>query len=109
MTAAEIIDQLRPLGSESYRRTLLRHGIREPVLGVKIEELKNHQKRIKKDYELAKGLYATGIYDAMYLAGLVADEGRMTKKDLKGWLAGANSDALCGSVVAWVTAESDHG
>jgi 3-methyladenine DNA glycosylase AlkD len=109
MTAVEIVDQLRPLGSDSYKRILMNHGIREPVLGVKIEELKKHQKRIKKDYQLAKDLYATGIYDAMYLAGLVADESRMTKKDLNGWLAGANCDALCGSVVAWITAESEHG
>jgi 3-methyladenine DNA glycosylase AlkD len=109
MTAAEIVEQLRPLGSESYRRTMLRHGVQEPVIGVKISELKKHQRRIKKDYQLALDLYATGIYDAMYLAGLVADESRMTRRDLKGWLASANSEPLCGFVVAWVAAESDHG
>src|SRR5215204_1667995 len=109
MTAQEIVASLEPLGSDSYKRILLKHGIREPVLGVKIEELKKHQKRIKKDYQLALDLFDTGIYDVMYLAGLVADESRMTKKDLRGWLAAATSEALCGSVVAWVAAESAHG
>jgi 3-methyladenine DNA glycosylase AlkD len=109
MTAAEIVEQLRPLGSDSYKRILMNHGIREPILGVKIEELKKHQKRIKKDYQLAKDLYATGIYDAMYLAGMLADEGRMTKKDLKAWLAAANCDAVCGNVVATVAADGGHG
>src|SRR5947209_7953223 len=50
----------------------MKHGAREPFFGVKIEDLKKIQKRIKKDYQLALDLYATGISDAMYLAGLIA-------------------------------------
>ena len=82
MTAAEIVKQLQRLGSDSYRKILLNHCIKEPVFGVKVEELKKFQKRIKKDYQLALDLYDTGIYDAMYLAGLIADDAKMTKKDL---------------------------
>jgi hypothetical protein len=33
----------------------------------------------------------------------------MTKKDLKQWLANANCDALYGSTVPWIAAESKHG
>jgi 3-methyladenine DNA glycosylase AlkD len=109
MTAAEIVTQLESLGSEPYKKILQNHGAKEPVLGVKIEHLKKIQKPIKKDYRLALDLYATGIYDAQYLAGLLADEAKMSKQDLKRWLAGANCPAICGSAVAWVTAESKHG
>ena len=109
MTAAEIVQELKPLGSESIKKVLLKHGIKEPLLGVKIEELKKIQKRIKKDYQLALDLYDTGIYDAMYLAGLIADDLRMTKKDLQHWVDKATSNALCGSTVSWVAAESLHG
>jgi 3-methyladenine DNA glycosylase AlkD len=109
MTAADIVKQLKPLGGDSYRKILLNHGAREPVLGVKIEELKKIQKRVRKDYRLALDLYDTGIYDAQYLAGLIADPAAMTKKDLRQWLAAANSATLCGTVVAWVAAESPHG
>ena len=109
MTAVEIVKQLEGLGLESYKKVLLNHDVNEPVFGVKIEELKKYQKKIKKDYKLALDLYATGIYDAQYLAGLIADESKMTKKDLKSWLARANSRALCGFTVAWVTSESEHG
>src|SRR5260370_29944387 len=100
MTAAEVVQQLKPLGSENIKKVLLEHGINEPVLGVKVEELKKIQKRIKKDHQLALELYATGIYDAQYLAGLIADETKMTKKDLRRWLATANCLALCGTTVA---------
>jgi 3-methyladenine DNA glycosylase AlkD len=109
MTAADIVKELQALGRDSYKKVLFKHGIREPVFGVKIEELKKFQKTIKKDYQLALDLYDTGIYDAVYLAGLIADETKMTKKDLQRWLAKDNGVAVCGTTVAWVAAESRFG
>jgi 3-methyladenine DNA glycosylase AlkD len=109
MTAEEIVAQLKPLGTDGYKNILLKHGVQEPIFGVKIEELKKIQKRVKKDYQLALDLYDTGIYDAMYLAGLIADDPKMTKKDLRHWLEQANCAMLCGYTVAWVAAESKHG
>jgi 3-methyladenine DNA glycosylase AlkD len=109
LTAKEIIAQLKPLGSEGYRKILRSHGIKDPMFGVKIEELKKIQKRVKKDYQLALDLYDTGIYDAMYLAGLIADDEKMTRKDLQRWVVKADSSALCSYTVSWVTAGSNHG
>ena len=109
MNAAEIVQELKSLGSESIKKVLLKHGIAEPLFGVKVEELKKIQKRIKKDYQLALDLYDTGIYDAMYLAGLIADDVKMTKKDLQHWVDKSTCNALCGSTVSWVAAESLHG
>src|SRR6267143_4488917 len=99
MTAAEIVKQLKPLGKDSYKKVLFNHGIKEPVLGVSVAELKKFQKRIKKDYQLALDLYDTGNYDAMYLAGLIADDARMTKKDLQRWIATATHSPLASSTV----------
>jgi len=53
-------------------------------------------------------LYDTGIYDAMYLAGLIADDARMTKKDLQRWVKGVSGAAL-ETTVASVAAGSPHG
>ena len=108
MTAAEIVEELRPLGQESYRSVIRKHGALDPMFGVKIEYLKKVQKRVKKDYQLALDLYDTGIYDCMYLAGLIADDDKMTKKDLDKWVGGACMP-LCASVVAWVAAEGRFG
>jgi 3-methyladenine DNA glycosylase AlkD len=109
MTANEIVKQLEGLGSEPYRKVLRNHDVQEPLFGVKVEELKKFQKRIKKDYHLAMDLYDTGIYDAMYLAGLIADDARMTKQDLERWIKKANCPALGEYTVAWVAAEGAHG
>jgi 3-methyladenine DNA glycosylase AlkD len=108
LTAQNILAELRPLGSDAYRQILLRHGAKDPIYGVKVEHLKKIQKRIKTDYQLALDLFDTGVYDAMYLAGLIADDARMTKKDLRHWVETAKSPTLCGCTVAWVAAGSKH-
>ena len=109
MTAAEIVKQLKPLGKDSYKKVMLAHGAKEPVYGVSIAELKTFQKQIKKDHQLALALFATGIYDAMYLAGLVADDKQMSKQELQGWAEKAGSQGISEYTVPWVAAESLHG
>jgi 3-methyladenine DNA glycosylase AlkD len=109
MTAADIVKELESLGSAGTKRVLMNHGVREPVLGVKVEDLKKIQKRVRKDHDLALELYATGIYDAQYLAGLIADERKMTPEDLRRWLAASNCPAISTFAVAALAAESGHG
>jgi hypothetical protein len=108
-TAKEVVEELRPLGSEGYRKVLRNHSIPDPMFGVKVEDIKKIQKRVKKDHRLALDLYDTGIYDARYLAGLIADETKMTELDLRHWLATANCAALCQYTIPWVAAETAHG
>lgn len=110
MNAQTILAELKPLGKESYKRVLIHnHGVKEPCFGVPISELKKFQKRIKCDYQLALDLYDTGNYDAMYLAGMIADDARMTKRDLQRWADQAYTAALPGTTVASVAAGSPHG
>src|SRR6266849_5810127 len=109
MTTKEILEELKPLGSDSYKRVIFNHGVKEPCFGVKIGDMQKIQKRIKKDYQLALDLYDTGNYDAMYLAGLIADDARMTKKDLQRWVGKAYGGSLPGSTVPWVATGSPHG
>ena len=109
MNAREVVEQLRPLGKDTYKKVLLNHGVKEPLFGVKVEDLKKIQKRVKKDYQLALDLYDTGIYDAMYLAGLIADDLKMTRRDLQNWVSKATCAGISEYTVPWVAAESLHG
>lgn len=110
MEAKDILQELQAMGSENYKRMLMKnYGIREPCFGVKIGDMKRIQKRIKTDYQLALDLYDSGNYDAMYLAGLIADDARMRKKDLQHWAEKAYAGALPGATVAWVASGSPHG
>ena len=109
-TAKQILAEIKPLGSEGYKKLLMKnYGVQEPCFGVKIGDLKKIQKRIKMDYQLALDLYDSGNYDAMYLAGLIADDARMTKKDLQRWVDKAYAGGLSGFTVPWVASGSPHG
>jgi len=80
MTVQEILKELEKLGDANTKKVLMTHGAKEPFFGVKVADLKNILKKTKKNHQLALDLYKTGNSDAMYLAGLMADErtiGRM--------------------------------
>jgi len=108
-TAQGILERLQTLGLEYYKKIIMKHGALEPVWGVKIEEMKKIQKDVKMDYQVALDLFDSGVYDAMYLAGLIADDKKMTKKDLQNWAKNARSFPIAEFTVAWVAAGSDHG
>ena len=109
MTTEQVMKELEKNGSESIKNILLNHGAKEPLYGVRIGDLKVIQKKVKKDHELAMSLYNTGNYDAMYLAGLIADESKMSKKDIEQWAEKATSDGISEYTVSWVAAESNYG
>jgi len=109
MTAKEVLLELKGYGNESTKSIFLKHGAREPYYGVKVQDVKKIQKKIKQDHELSLELYASGNSDAMYLAGLIADESKMSKSDLNRWADEAYWYMLSEYTVAWITSESPYG
>ena len=109
MTAKEILSELEKYGNEQTKKTLMTHGAREPLYGVKVQDLKKILKKTKKNHELSLELYATGNSDAMYLAGLMADETKISKAQLEEWLSNAYWSYLSEYTVPWVAAETDYG
>jgi 3-methyladenine DNA glycosylase AlkD len=105
MKLEEVMSELAARGSETTKRTLLRHGAREPFFGVKIGDMKPLQKKLKGRQDIALALYATKNSDAMYLAGLIADGAKMTRKQLDQWAGGAYWQMLAGTTVPWVASE----
>ena len=105
MTVEEVMQALEAMASATTKKTLLRHGAAEPLFGVRIGDLKPLVKTLKGQQELAMELYATHNSDAMYLAGLIADGSKMTRKQLDQWAAGAPWHMIAGCSVSWVAAE----
>jgi 3-methyladenine DNA glycosylase AlkD len=103
-----IMSELEKMGDEQTKKTFLRHGAREPVFGVKVENLKKIQKRVKKNHELALQLFETGNVDAMYLAGLISDPPKMSPENLNRWASQAYTSTISEYAVAWTAAESPH-
>lgn len=109
MTTKEILKELEGYGNEGTKKIFLKHGAREPFYGVKVQDLKKIQKRVKKHHELSLELYATGNSDAMYLAGLIADETEISKSDLNKWVDEAYWYMISEYTVPWIAAESNYG
>jgi hypothetical protein len=107
-TVKEVLAELKRKGTAQTRKVLLRHGVPENTYGVKIGDLKVIAKKIKGNQTLACELYATGMYDAMYLAGLVADGTQMTKKQLESWARSATCSTISEYTVPGVAVQNAH-
>lgn len=106
MKIEEIMSELEILGSEQIKKIYMNHGAREPVFGVTTKALKPLAKRLKKNHSLAMALYATGNYDAAYLAGMIADPAGMCEQDFEEWIIRAYCPMMSEYVVAVVLAET---
>lgn len=82
------------------------NGAHEPLFGVATGAMKPIAKKIKIDQALAEELYATGNYDAMYFAGVIADPKAMTVEDFNRWIEAAYFYMLSDYVVAVTLAEA---
>ena len=107
-TLKQVMTELKSLGTEQTLKTYARHGITEDTFGVKVGDLKKVFKKIKGDQQLALDLYETGNYDAMYLAGMVADGSKMTRKQIEDWAKNAKWPAIAYTTISWIATESPH-
>jgi 3-methyladenine DNA glycosylase AlkD len=109
MNVKEVLSELASYADERTKNTHIKHGAQEPLFGVKVADLKKILKKTKKDHQLSLALYETGNSDAMYLAGLMADEKQISKDELNHWVQGAYWYYLSEYTVPWIAAESPYG
>ena len=107
-TLATVMADLKSKASEKTRATYIRHGSpADRTLGVSVADLKLIAKTLKKQQALACEIYATGIFEAMYLAGMVSDGALLTRKQLQSWAdAAASMTMISEHTVPWVAVES---
>jgi 3-methyladenine DNA glycosylase AlkD len=109
MTTKEVLKQLEASGNEGTARVLIKHGAKEPCWGVKVEHIKKLMKPLKDRQDIALGLFASGVFDAMYMAGLLADGAKMTRTELDGWAKSNYGSSISAYTVPWVASESAFG
>lgn len=101
-----ILGTLKAQGRENTRAIYARHGLpADRVYGVSVADLKVIAKAIRGQQALALDLYATGIVDAMYLAGMVANGAQMTPQQLQNWAETAPGSMIAEYTVPWVAVE----
>lgn len=107
MEMKEVMAELEQMGTAYNKKRYLSNGAVEPVFGVGTGKMKPMSKKIGVNHALAESLYATGNYDAMYFAGIIADPNAMTVADYNRWMDEAYFFMLSDYVVAVTLSESD--
>lgn len=108
-TVNQVMKQLKSKGNPQRRELFKKHGAGDRLYGVSVADMKVIAKTIKGEQDLACGLYDTGNYDAMYLAGMVARGTEMNKRQLQAWARAADWQLISEYTVPWVASESEHG
>jgi 3-methyladenine DNA glycosylase AlkD len=107
MNLEEVMHELESLATEQIKKTYRALGVCEPFWGVPTTAMKPLAKKIRRNQPLAEQLYATGNYDAMYFAGMIADPDVMREADFDRWMDTACFFMLSDYVVAVSLAETD--
>jgi len=102
-----VMSELEALGKERTKKIYISNGAHEPLFGTATGAMKPIAKKIKINQSLAEELYATGNYDAMYFAGIIADPKALTESDFERWIEGAYFYMLSDYVVAVTLSEAD--
>jgi 3-methyladenine DNA glycosylase AlkD len=96
MNQREVLAWLKRKGTRRNVEGMARYGIvAERVFGVGVAPLRALAKRIGTDHALADALWKTRWYEARMLATLVADPGRLTKRQMNAWAADFDNWAIC--------------
>ena len=109
MTSKDVLVQLKERGSIATAGTLMKHGAKQPCYGVKIKDMKKLLKPLKGRQDVAMELFSSGVFDAMYMAGLLADGAKMSRVELDAWAQLNYGCSISSYTVPWVASESPLG
>lgn len=96
-----ILEELRNLGSERNREGMARYGINTArAYGVSVVVLRQVARRYRRQHDLARSLWATGVHEARLLACFVEDPQAITEAQLDQWVLDFDSWDLCDQATA---------
>ena len=98
-TVDEVLRWLRQHATKKTRDGMQRFGIPSAnALGVTVGDMRRYAKTIGKDHALAAALWATGIYEARFVAAFIDDPALVTGPQMDRWAADFDNWAVCDTV-----------
>ena len=82
---APLLHEMESLGTARNRKIYARHGVSGEQFGLSFANLKQLQKRIKKDHPLSLALWDTANHDCRILATMIADPSQAGNPLLESW------------------------
>ena len=109
MTAADVLAELRGLGSEANRAGMARYGIVSPqAFGTSVAALRDLAKRLGRDHRLALALWETGWYEARMLTAFVDEPARVTPRQMDRWARDFDNWAICDGICFHLFDKTPH-
>jgi 3-methyladenine DNA glycosylase AlkD len=105
MTFKDLMQPLKSLGRDQYRKTYKRHGAQGEIYGVSYANYGALKKKIKTDHDLAAQLWKSGNYDARILATMIADPAQGSGL-LDKWINDINSYPISDAVATFASQTS---
>jgi 3-methyladenine DNA glycosylase AlkD len=92
--------ELRGLGDPKNVAGMARFGITgKQTLGISVAPLRALARRIGRNHDLARQLWATGIFEARILAAFIGEPDRLTRRQARAWAKDfecwADCDGVC--------------
>jgi len=103
MSVESLLAEMRSKQDPKAVEGMTKFGIStEGTLGLSVPYLRSLAKRVGRDHDLARGLWASGIHEAKILAALVDDPKMVTESQMERWVTGFDSwdvcDGCCGNL-----------
>lgn len=98
-----LMEELEALGTAQARKIYANHGVGPNQFGVSVAALRTIAKRIKRDHAAAQFLWASGNYDARYLACMIADPAQATESELEVWVRDLDNYGISDAFSGYVT------
>ncbi|MBU0952385.1 MAG: DNA alkylation repair protein [Elusimicrobia bacterium] len=110
MNYQQIISKIKSLYNPKNIAGMKRFGINvKNAYGVPIPELRKIGRLVKKDHEIAKQLWNSGIHEARILASIVDDPKQITSKQMDDWVKEFNSWDICDQCCMNLFSETEIG
>jgi 3-methyladenine DNA glycosylase AlkD len=96
ITAKEVLQSLKSLGSPKARESMARFGIAvDNAHGITTPVLKAFARKLPRDHRLAAELWKSGIFEARAIAAMIDEPEKVTAAQMDRWARVFNSWAIC--------------
>lgn len=107
-TKSRVLQELKALADPEVRAKLTYFGINVPKAhGISAPVLHKFARHIGKDQKLAEELWASRIHEALILAALIAESGKVTSAQMERWVKGFDSWDLVDTACCYLYAHSE--
>ncbi len=109
MTASEVLEHIRSLGSEQNRQGMARFGIDvSNAAGVGMAPLRPLARQLGKNHSLAMELWDSRLHEARILACMLADPAQTTVRLLEDWVVELDSWDVCDQFCNKLAVKTPH-